>query len=889
MKLRKFLYTFLLVLFSLILVADIALYLFIPERSGPVSSSDMPFPGGTEGLPSFSFENEDGSGFSFSRPDGKSLDNPFANGENPFADGNSSFSAGENPFSESERSSSGDADSRPRRPRSGSEESSSGKSILFDGWTSVLDELPEESPLRKAFTVAQTIRPYWLWILIGSALGMILCIIRLIFLARKSRKNREQQAAEAGEDAIPPHRKQAVWPAVLILLAALVLVAVLFPAQSETASNDAVAMSEVLSGTVQKGTIERALVSTGYLEEQEPVEVTLPASVKLTAVTVRNGDSVEKGQIIAKVNKTSVMTAVASVQEAIADIETSLKTAMSSTGSTTLSAATSGTVKKVYCKTGDKVSDVMAKYGSLMLLSLDGRMSVDLPAQEGLNAGSKLKVALTSGKTVNGTVTDLTDDIVTVSIYDNNYAVGESVSVYDSEGTLLGSGELRVHRPMNITAFLGTVSRVYRTAGTAVQFGTTLITLKDTSDSAEVLTLLEMKADYEEELKKLFELYQNEFVVSPEDGVVSGVSDDLTFQEVSRMFGEDSVIRFAGTSPEDSTPADYVHYVGQVTGNSNGMLYLNISKNTVQVTDYTACASLSGILMTSEGSYSLPSSAPVYTYSSGSWRTMSASSIAAGDLLVFTFDENGTLVWVICCPGAAPTPTPTPTLTPTPTPDPDATPRPSADPSGDTSPSPLPSGSGFPGGGGGRIRFPSSGKGSAAVKETYQIVEQTLLSVTPQETMTVSATVDELDVLSLSEGQVVKLYLDALSGTSFSGTITEIDPEGVNSGGNTKYTVKIQVPRTKQMLAGMNTTAVVSSAVREKVLTVPVAALNENGNTVTVYRGYDTDSDTLLDPVTVTTGLSDGDNVEILSGLKEGDPYYYRYAESISYETGSGS
>ena len=103
MKLRKFLYTFLLVLFSLILVADIALYLFIPERSGPVSSSDMPFPGGTEGLPSFSFENEDGSGFSFSRPDGKSLDNPFANGENPFADGNSSFSAGENPFSESER------------------------------------------------------------------------------------------------------------------------------------------------------------------------------------------------------------------------------------------------------------------------------------------------------------------------------------------------------------------------------------------------------------------------------------------------------------------------------------------------------------------------------------------------------------------------------------------------------------------------------------------------------------------------------------------------------------------------------------------------------------------------------------------------------------------
>ena len=184
--------------------------------------------------------------------------------------------------------------------------------------------------------------------------------------------------------------------------------------------------------------------------------------------------------------------------------------------------------------------------------------------------------------------------------------------------------------------------------------------------------------------------------------------------------------------------------------------------------------------------------------------------------------------------------------------------------------------------------MPSVSGGADAAKEpAYRIAEQTLLSVTPQETMTLSTAIDELDVLSISAGQRVSVYLDAFSGTHFEGTVTGVDPEGTNDGGNTKYTVTVAIARTESMRAGMNGTVVLSGSTHEDALLIPLAALCENGSTVTVYTGYDPETDTLLNPVPVETGVSDGTNVQILSGLTEGELYCYRYADSVSYATGA--
>ena len=60
-----------------------------------------------------------------------------------------------------------------------------------------------------------------------------------------------------------------------------------------------------------------------------------------------------------------------------------------------------------------------------------------------------------------------------------------------------------------------------------------------------------------------------------------------------------------------------------------------------------------------------------------------------------------------------------------------------------------------------------------------------------------------------------------------------------------------------------------------------------------VYTSYDEKTDTLGDLIAVTTGTSDGEYVEILTGLNEGTTYWYRILDVVNYSTftfsGNGS
>jgi len=113
--------------------------------------------------------------------------------------------------------------------------------------------------------------------------------------------------------------------------------------------------------------------------------------------------------------------------------------------------------------------------------------------------------------------------------------------------------------------------------------------------------------------------------------------------------------------------------------------------------------------------------------------------------------------------------------------------------------------------------------------------------------------------------------------------ITEIDPNGENSGGSTKYSVTVTLPRTEDMLTGMNAAVRVQLRENDGRLLIPLAAVQEDANGIYVCTGYDKSSDEATDPIEITTGLSDGENVEVLSGLSEGDTVYYRYADTLEY------
>ncbi len=167
------------------------------------------------------------------------------------------------------------------------------------------------------------------------------------------------------------------------------------------------------------------------------------------------------------------------------------------------------------------------------------------------------------------------------------------------------------------------------------------------------------------------------------------------------------------------------------------------------------------------------------------------------------------------------------------------------------------------------------------VYEYYSTKQSEVMDVTPQDKMTIDITVDELDILSIQRGQAVQITLDALTGQSFDGVITDIGVSGSNSGGNSKYTAEVTIDRAANMIAGMNATALITLSTSENLVTIPSEALICEGNRTYVYTGYDEKNDVLINPVDVTTGASDGIVTEITSGLKEGDRVWYNYFDKL--------
>lgn len=163
-----------------------------------------------------------------------------------------------------------------------------------------------------------------------------------------------------------------------------------------------------------------------------------------------------------------------------------------------------------------------------------------------------------------------------------------------------------------------------------------------------------------------------------------------------------------------------------------------------------------------------------------------------------------------------------------------------------------------------------------------------LFTISPDDTMTLDVSVDELDINSVEIGQEAAVTFDAIEDEEFTGEVTEIGNTASVNGGVAKYTVSISVPKDEAMKQGMNASATITIENRENVITIPVNALQEKGDKVFVYTKEDADGN-LSGETEVTTGLSDGTTVEITEGLSEGDTVYYNKTGSSDSQNSDNS
>jgi HlyD family secretion protein len=144
-------------------------------------------------------------------------------------------------------------------------------------------------------------------------------------------------------------------------------------------------------------------------------------------------------------------------------------------------------------------------------------------------------------------------------------------------------------------------------------------------------------------------------------------------------------------------------------------------------------------------------------------------------------------------------------------------------------------------------------------------------------------TVDEIDVGKLSVGMQTRIKVGALPTDVVTGRVSRIAPQAQQKEGATLFDVEVELEPSKITLrAGYSANADVIIREHKDVLVIPerLVTFADGGKKASVeVPGSDPKTPKKVD---IKTGISDGLNVEVLSGLKKGEKVVERPPKEIS-------
>lgn len=130
--------------------------------------------------------------------------------------------------------------------------------------------------------------------------------------------------------------------------------------------------------------------------------------------------------------------------------------------------------------------------------------------------------------------------------------------------------------------------------------------------------------------------------------------------------------------------------------------------------------------------------------------------------------------------------------------------------------------------------------------------------------------IDETEVGMLKEGMNVTITIGALQDYSFEAVLEYVSPKAVEKNGANQFEIKAAVkPQEGSTIrSGYSANAEIVLQKVEQVVSVPESAIEFKGDSTFVYIKKENGA---YESTPVKTGLSDGLNIEIVSGLKVGD------------------
>ena len=372
------------------------------------------------------------------------------------------------------------------------------------------------------------------------------------FSKLKWKKKQEKKADKIDKGS--KKKKQKTKAAIAVVLVAAIAAGGVFTFRSKGKKTQA-SGSLVMESKVQKGNLSQTVEGTGTLENADSTDLKIPVGLKIKKVKVSEGDEVKKGDTLATVDRTSLLAALAQTQTDLDDVNNQLGDEADSDTSKYVESSVDGRVKKIYASKNTDAADTVLEKGALMLISLDGKMAVKMDTTVSLTVGQEVKVVLSSGSSVTGTVTKSDDESCTITVTDKGTKYNDKVTAYTSSGTKIGTGKLYINKEAKVTATSGTVSSILVSENEYVSEGDNLIKLKGDFQSEEYLSLESEKEDLEEKLASLLKIAKNNTITADSAGIITAIN----------VF-EDSE---GGSASDSSSSSSSSSSSGSSTGNSS--------------------------------------------------------------------------------------------------------------------------------------------------------------------------------------------------------------------------------------------------------------------------------------------------------------------------------
>ena len=146
----------------------------------------------------------------------------------------------------------------------------------------------------------------------------------------------------------------------------------------------------------------------------------------------------------------------------------------------------------------------------------------------------------------------------------------------------------------------------------------------------------------------------------------------------------------------------------------------------------------------------------------------------------------------------------------------------------------------------------------------------TIASVADMNDLIFRGNIDETEVGQVSAGMPMKITIGALQNLKFEAHLEYISPKAIENNGANQFEIKaaVKVAEKNNIRSGYSANAEIVLAEAKHVLTVPESAIVFEGTKTFVYVANGSGKDKTYERRSVVTGLSDGVNIEIKSGLK---------------------